>query len=205
MGKGQRRSVAVRGLWRWFGSRPARLSLVLLLPIIIVIATPFVFGWADAIRQKAQPTQNAGDSAVPPAVQPAPIDKAAVVQNAFEIRREAAHEFSELSKDVSALAAAILAAVIIVLREQNHQQRTRRFINGVMVTVVFAMTSIYSCIRLRYNITLQLWENQLDLSLILRLFITQVLFLIGALSILMLLAASIYTPAKSSRALEPGP
>jgi hypothetical protein len=175
----QRVFAAPRGAWRWLGSRRGRLTLLTLLPVVIVLVIPWLFGWVDPVS---------GDSTA--------------TSSTDAMRSVSAHELSELSKDLSALAAAILAAVIVVLREAVPEQRTRGFIKGVMATVFFAMISIYSCIRLRFGITRQLWENRLDLSRVDNLFFAQWLTLVIALSVLMLLAASVYIPRGSPGASQ---
>lgn len=172
MGVMQRVLAAPGGLWRWLGSRRGRLTIVTLVPVIVVVLVPYMLGWTNAV-----------DGTAP------------MIPDDF--RRDAAHELTDLSKDLSAFAAGVLAAIIFILREVTSEQRSRLLIKQVMATVFFTMVSIYSCIRLRYAVTQQLWENRLDLSRLEGLLGSQAVSLTIALSLLMLVAASIYIPRGS--------
>jgi hypothetical protein len=164
-------SIPVR-VWRWLGSRRGRLILVTLVPLVVVLLIPQMLGWTT-------------------------IDEVFTVVPPHRLGLEAAHELTDLSKDLSALAAGVLAAIVFMLREVTGDQRTRLLIKQVMVTAFFAMVSIYSCIRLRFAVTQQLWKDRLDLSRLEILLGSQTISLLIALSLLMLVAASIYIPRGS--------
>lgn len=118
----------------------------------------------------------------------------------LEARRAASAELDDISKDLSALATAILAALIFIVRERHGNDRSPRFINGVLAAVILSITSIYFSIRLRFGTALQNWDNAINLPQAEPLALFQILSLIGALSILLLLAASVYLPRRAEPA-----
>jgi hypothetical protein len=145
------------------GQRTTHLVLLGLLPPAIIIFVPLLNGWGDAL---------------PPGVM------------LSGDRREASAMLADLSKDLAALALAVLVGVGILLREGPAGAKSLRFRAAALVALALALISIFASIRFRFAIAEQTLRAELMLDQIIDRLAVQAGSLLAAVSLLLVLTGA---------------
>lgn len=148
---------------RFFGARLTRVSLVALLPLIIVMVAPAIFGWQIVTRDAAA---SANDL------------------------HEAAKVLGELSTDLASIAVAVLVGVGVLARERAKRTLSNRFLLVTIACAFFAILSVYASIRLRLGVAVQMLSIEFYFNKLVEQLLAQAMALVIALSLLVSIGAS---------------
>ena len=161
------------GAWRWIDARLTRVSLVAVLPLVIVLIAPAIFGW-----QSISPGASASAADL----------------------HEAAKVLGELSKDLASIAIAVLVGLGVLARERAKRALSRRFLLVTIACAFFAILSIYASIRLRFNVAVQVLGMEYFFGELTKQLVAQAMTMVIALSLLVSIAASAIFGPESKRA-----
>lgn len=161
------------GVRRWLDARLTRVSMVAVLPLVIVMIAPVIFGW-----QSISPGSSAS----------------------AEDLHEAAKLLGDLSKDLAAIAVAVLVGLGVLARERAKRALSRRFLLVTIACAFFAILSIYASIRLRFNVAVQMLGMDYYFGKLTEQLVAQAMTMVIALSLLVSIAASAIFGSEGKRA-----
>jgi hypothetical protein len=150
-----------------------RVSLVALLPLIIVMIAPIIFGW-----QGMTPGASASAADI----------------------HEAAKLLGDLSMDLASIAIAVLVGLGVLARERAKRALSRRFLLVTIACAFFAILSIYASIRLRFNVAVQVLGMEYYFGKLTEQLMAQAMTMVIALSLLVSIAASAIFGSEGKRA-----
>lgn len=158
-----RRGTSSGRIARFFSARLTRVSLVAVLPLLIVMIAPVIFGW-----QIITPGASASAADL----------------------HEAAKVLGDLSTDLASIAVALLVGLGVLARERAKRALSRRFLLVTIACAFFAILSVYASIRLRFGVAVQMLGMDYYFQKLAEQLVAQAMTLVIALSLLVGIAAS---------------